>query len=135
MCQTCSQCSRMAAGNKRRGLAFYVPTRILYMFLVSKYRVGECRIGIWEVPPLAARTCQPCFCDQDLVFTQSVTSEYSTTSQYLSALLGRLGRVKSPLIDHLVMREFVSGPPSCCSIHKRVRDRKPSLMFVSSLRI
>ena len=33
----------------------------------------------------------------------------------------------APLIDHLVMREFVSGPPSYRSIHKRVHDRKPSL--------
>ena len=33
----------------------------------------------------------------------------------------------TPLIDHLVMRKFVSGPPSYRSIHKRVRDRKPSL--------
>jgi len=31
------------------------------------------------------------------------------------------------LIDHLVMREFVSGTRSCRSIHKRVRERKPSL--------
>ena len=29
--------------------------------------------------------------------------------------------------DHLVMRQFVSGPPSYCSIHKRVCDRKPIL--------
>ena len=33
----------------------------------------------------------------------------------------------TPLIDHLVMREFVSGPPSYCFIYERVRDRKPSL--------
>ena len=33
----------------------------------------------------------------------------------------------TPLIDHLVMREFVSGPPSYRFIDERVRDRKPSL--------
>ena len=33
----------------------------------------------------------------------------------------------TPLIDHLVMREFVSGPPSYRFIYERVRDRKPSL--------
>ena len=38
----------------------------------------------------------------------------------------------TPLIDHLLMREFMSGLPSCRSIHKRVRDRKPSLRESSS---
>jgi len=33
----------------------------------------------------------------------------------------------TPLIDYLVMREFVSGPPSYRFIYERVRDRKPSL--------
>ena len=33
----------------------------------------------------------------------------------------------TPLIDHLVMREFVSGPPSYRFIYERVRVRKPSL--------
>ena len=33
----------------------------------------------------------------------------------------------TPLIDHLVNREFVSGQPSYRSIHKKVRNRKPSL--------
>jgi len=33
----------------------------------------------------------------------------------------------TPLIDHLVMREFVSGLPSYRSMQKTVRDRKPSL--------
>ena len=33
----------------------------------------------------------------------------------------------TPLTDHLVMREFVSGPPSYSFIYERVRDRKPSL--------
>ena len=33
----------------------------------------------------------------------------------------------TPIIDHLVMREFVSGPPSYRSIYERDRDRKPSL--------
>jgi len=33
----------------------------------------------------------------------------------------------TPLIDHLVMREFVSGPPSYRFIYERVRDRKPVL--------
>jgi len=36
----------------------------------------------------------------------------------------------TPLIDHLVMREFVSGSPSYRSIHKRVRDREPSFKRV-----
>jgi len=38
-----------------------------------------------------------------------------------------MGESDTPLIDHLVMREFVSGPPSYHSIYERVRDRKPSL--------
>jgi len=38
--------------------------------------------------------CQPSFCWQVLVCTESATSKYATTSQCLSALLGRPGRVK-----------------------------------------
>ena len=38
-----------------------------------------------------------------------------------------MGESDTPLIDHLVMREFVSGPPSYCFIYERVRDRKTSL--------
>jgi len=38
-----------------------------------------------------------------------------------------MGESNTPLIDHLVMRKFVSGPPSYRFIHKRVGDRKPSL--------
>jgi len=34
----------------------------------------------------------------------------------------------TPLINHLVMRGFVSGPPSYRSRHKIVRERKRSLM-------
>jgi len=34
------------------------------------------------------RPCQPVFCGQVLTCTESATSEYSTTSQCLSALLG-----------------------------------------------
>ena len=33
----------------------------------------------------------------------------------------------TPLIDHLVMREFVSGPPSYRFIYEGVCERKPSL--------
>ena len=33
----------------------------------------------------------------------------------------------TPLIDHLVMREFVNGPPSYRFIYEGVRERKPSL--------
>ena len=40
------------------------------------------------------RPCQPFSFDQVLACTESATSEYSTTSQCLSALLGRPGRVK-----------------------------------------
>jgi len=36
--QTCGQRSSMSEGGKRRALAFYFPTRICYMLLVSKYR-------------------------------------------------------------------------------------------------
>jgi len=38
-----------------------------------------------------------------------------------------MGKSDTPLIDHLVMREFVSGPPSYRSIHRRVCDKTPSL--------
>ena len=39
----------------------------------------------------------------------------------------------TPLIDHVVMREFVNGgPPGYHSIHKRVRKRKLSLRESSS---
>ena len=37
------------------------------------------------------------------------------------------GESDTPLIDHLVMREFVSGPPSYRFIYERVRDRKPRI--------
>jgi len=37
-----------------------------------------------------------------------------------------MGESDTPLVDHLVLTEFVSGPPSYSSIHKRVGDRKPS---------
>ena len=33
----------------------------------------------------------------------------------------------TPLIDHLVMREFVSGPPSYRSIYERVVTESPVL--------
>jgi len=45
----------------------------------------------------------------------------------LLSLHGDFAMSYTPLINHLVMREFVSGPPSYRSIHKRIRDRKPSL--------
>ena len=38
-----------------------------------------------------------------------------------------MGESDTPLIDHLVMRELVSGPPSYRFIYERVRDKKPSL--------
>jgi len=38
-----------------------------------------------------------------------------------------MGESDTPLIDHLVKREFVSGLPSYRFIYERVRDRKPSL--------
>jgi len=44
-----------------------------------------------------------------------------------ASILIRLDGSDTPLIDHLVMREFVSGPPSYCSIHMNVCVRKPSL--------
>jgi len=37
-----------------------------------------------------------------------------------------MGESDTPLVNHLVLTEFVSGPPSYSSIHKRVGDRKPS---------
>ena len=43
--------------------------------------------------PRARPSMSASFCDQVLAYTKSVTSEYSTTSQCLSALLGRLERV------------------------------------------
>ena len=46
--------------------------------------------------------------DQVLACTESATSEYSTTSQCLSALLGRSGRVKFILIDVLAVWENAS---------------------------
>ena len=58
-------------------------------------------------------------CDRAFVFRKTGKSD-------------QLGHVHTffsdaPLIDHLVMREFVSGPPSYRFIYERVRDRKPSL--------
>jgi len=41
------------------------------------------------------RPCQPSLCDKILACTKSATSEYSSTSQCLSALLGRLGSLNS----------------------------------------
>jgi len=55
------------------------------------------------------------------------------SSHFIGRMRLRLGfhseesnRSDTPLIDHLVMREFVSGPPSYRFIYERVRDRKPS---------
>jgi len=39
----------------------------------------------------------------------------------------RMGESLTPFIDHLVKREFVSGPSRYSSIYKRVHNRKPSL--------
>ena len=39
--QTCGQRSGMAAGGKRRAIAFYFSVRIRYMFLMSKCRGGS----------------------------------------------------------------------------------------------
>ena len=38
-----------------------------------------------------------------------------------------MGESDTPLIDHFVMKEFVSRPPSYRFIYERVRERKPSL--------
>ena len=43
--QTCGHRLDMAAGSKRRGLAFYFPIQIWYMFLISKYR-GKSDLGL-----------------------------------------------------------------------------------------
>ena len=52
--QTCGQRSGMAAGSKRRALAFYVSVRICYMFLISKYR-EESDLGLCMTSALAKR--------------------------------------------------------------------------------
>jgi len=48
--------------------------------------------------------------DQVLACTESATSEYSTTSQYLGALLGRSGRVKF-ILNGLRWREKKTNAP------------------------
>jgi len=52
--QTCGQRSGMAAGGKRRGLAFYFSVRICYMFPTSKCR-GELDLGVCMTSVLAKR--------------------------------------------------------------------------------
>ena len=52
--QTCGQRSGMAAGGKRRAIAFYFPVRICYMFLMSKCRV-ESDLGLCMISILAKR--------------------------------------------------------------------------------
>jgi len=52
--QTCGQRSGMAAGGKRRALAFYFSGRIFYMFLMSKY-TGESDLGLCMTSVLAKR--------------------------------------------------------------------------------
>ena len=71
-------------------------------------------------------------CDKNKVVFDSVLERCvtllpssPTTCLHLALLLSRYS--DTPLIDHLVMREFVSGPPSYRFIYERVRDRKPSL--------
>jgi len=48
--------------------------------------------------------------DQVLACTESATSEYSTTSQCLSALLGRSGRVKF-IMDDLRWKKKLTNAP------------------------
>jgi len=43
--QTCGQLSGMAAGGKRRAVAFYFSVQIFYVFLMSKCR-GESDLGL-----------------------------------------------------------------------------------------
>jgi len=52
--QTCGQRSGMAAGGKRRALAFYFPVRICYMFLMYKGR-GKSDLGLCMTLALAKR--------------------------------------------------------------------------------
>ena len=52
--RTCSQRSGMAAGSKRRVLAFCFPVLICYMFPISKYR-GEWDLGLCMTSGLAKR--------------------------------------------------------------------------------
>jgi len=52
--QTSGHRSSMAAGSKRRALAFYFSMRIWYMFLTSKCRV-EWDLGLCSCPVLAKR--------------------------------------------------------------------------------
>jgi len=52
--QTCCQSSGMAAGGKRRAVAFHSSVRICYMFLMSKCR-GESDLGLCMTSVLAKR--------------------------------------------------------------------------------
>jgi len=52
--QTCGQRLGMAAGGKRRALAFYVSVRICYMFPMSQCR-GESDLGLCMTSVLAKR--------------------------------------------------------------------------------
>jgi len=52
--QTCGQRSGMAAGGKRRAIAFYFPVRILYAFQMSKCR-GESDLGLCMTSVLAKK--------------------------------------------------------------------------------
>jgi len=52
--QTCGQLSGMAAGGKRRALAFYLSVQIFCVFLMSKCR-GESDLGLFMTLVLANR--------------------------------------------------------------------------------
>ena len=94
------------------------------------------RFALYAVSRFAHRDRKP----GPVIFQSQVISINTRTqriSRYSFYLVKRLQschlwkfhniRSDTPLIDHLVMREFVSGPPSYRFIYERVRERKPSL--------
>jgi len=66
MQQTCRQHSSMAAGSKRRALAFYFRMQICHMFLISKCReeldLGLCTTSVLakRMPPRTGKVRQIC---------------------------------------------------------------------------
>ena len=70
-----------------------------------------------------------------ITFIESLQPEHVTTSTPWHAIFGRRAKIMSisatfsdtQLIDHLIMRDFVSGLSSFRSIYERDSDRNPSL--------
>jgi len=77
--------------------------------------------------PRARLSRSAIFCEQVLACKESATSEYSTTSQCLGALLGRLWRVKFVL--HVLGWKKINQPTYHCHVIKQPRPRHVQVLL------